>query len=1217
MKDENLPEEANHLSAESLAEYASQRNASTLSQEVEAHCIVCAECRARLAIALRVCHSEISAEEQRELKLLIEAGLDAATKARQRAMARDPEPAWNPQTATVHASGSLPPRFTDFPERSRRWAYFPPALTMTASVVILAALGLFGYWAWQKGHSQTEQAMETLRSAFPHSRPIEARLTGSFAHQPYETLRGPTDAAGANVEKLEYVELGLTREVKDHPTAEARQVLGRLYLLQAKFSEAEKQFSLALEANPQSAQLHADLGALYYERFKRADQTLPETPQLLIQATEHNQRALEINPKLLEARFNLALCNQRQGLRNVAQSDWEEYLKLDPHSAWAEEARAHLKELQEQEKRSAVSEQSIQKEFLAGDESTQRRLIKDSFDSVRKLALAPGQLFDQYLVAEIEGKTTQAQDLSQTLKQTAQFINEIHGDRLLFDAVTFAAHCDLARKKQLQEIRQNLLEGNNEIKHGQFSQALGYYKNARQEAERLGDRAHLALALFGMAQVHTSLTPSKEFFDLKARLVAESERQHYRQVQAQAMIALANTYATERKYAQSLALHLKAAELAMELGDIETAANAMRSVGHDYSYLGDHEKAIKKTYEAVTLVRDHPVSLQRAASVYFRMGDNLFRAGHYSASLPYQHEALRMYDKVGNTTVVAEGISQLSLTYSKLGRDQEAIAYLRDGVQRVEAIKDQIGSNLLKLDLYLRLGDMYQRQNNLTQAITTYQSAIAARTPTTNQNDLPELHHGLAMAYLKQGKEAEAENELNASIRMIEQDQARIGDARERSFFLTSRRNVYHAMADFQFTHRSKPILAFDYAEKAKSRDLLDALAGQNQWRWSDDRLTLMLQKSASPLRLEEIQRILPAHAQLAVYAVAEQQLLIWLVTHDTMTARRVPVSTEQLRHEVSAYLAELRASRSSGSEKLNQQAASLYNRLIKPLAEHLDSNRVLCIIPDDVLHFLPFSALVKPETGHFLIEDYSVTVNPSASVLAYTLKLASDKKPCGQELFLGLSNPDSSRQRLLGLPSLEAADQEINYATAFYSSRRVLSHKQASESALARQMGDAQIIHLATHTLINTQSPLLSSILLADEADGKPANEIIGPSVFDGQFRAYEICQQKLQQTRLVILSSCNSSLTATHSEALSSLAQAFFVAGAPSVIASLWEVDDGSTAKIMEAFHRQHHTEQGSFSLALRQAQCSFIHQADSQHRHPYYWAAFLLTGDGLTSP
>jgi CHAT domain-containing protein len=81
--------------------------------------------------------------------------------------------------------------------------------------------------------------------------------------------------------------------------------------------------------------------------------------------------------------------------------------------------------------------------------------------------------------------------------------------------------------------------------------------------------------------------------------------------------------------------------------------------------------------------------------------------------------------------------------------------------------------------------------------------------------------------------------------------------------------------------------------------------------------------------------------------------------------------------------------------------------------------------------------------------------------------------------------------------------------------------------------------------------------------------------------------------------------------------LVQAFLAAGVPTVVASLWDVDDESSSDLMRAFHYQYRVKHQNFSESLRQAQCSLIHGADSRRQHPYYWAAFLLAGNGCDSP
>lgn len=403
MKEGNLRENAAHLSAASVAAYASGEGSPQLSQEVEEHCITCAECREQLAVVLRVCRSEISVEEQRELRPLAALGLDAAAKARQKMLTRDPATKPNDKTTgrSTHASGPRPqsPGSVPWRHRPRRWAYFPPALAVV--IVMLALLGTLGYWVLQKKDSSLEQGVAALRLAFNQS-PIEARVTGGFTARPQENLRGAADTK-VDTDKAELARYGLLRAVDEHPSAAARHALGQLYLLRGEFDNAEKQFFQALQAAPRDAQLdaqlQADLGALYYERFKKADSSLPAAQLLLSRATEYSQKAVQLDPKLPEAWFNLALCHQQGGLRHVAKSEWEEYLKLDSTSPWAAEARKNLAELRAEETQKSRAEQGAQEEFLSaaakGDESAMRRLVKDNFVAVQRLALVSGQLFDQ------------------------------------------------------------------------------------------------------------------------------------------------------------------------------------------------------------------------------------------------------------------------------------------------------------------------------------------------------------------------------------------------------------------------------------------------------------------------------------------------------------------------------------------------------------------------------------------------------------------------------------------------------------------------------------------------------------------------------------------------------------------------------------------------------------------------------------------------------
>jgi CHAT domain-containing protein len=1189
-----------------MSAYLSGDCAPKLRAEVETHCLACAECRARLALLLCVCRSEVSAEEQRELEPLLALGEQAANKARQQILTQYTETIEEELPPEDANHGPTPPRAA-VPVTKRRPHW--PFLRLAVAAVVVIGLGVIGYWAWRPA-SPVEPGLRALRLAYQGSRPLEARLTGGFAHQPYERQRGSAGAAGIDHDQLNYAHAELSRAVASQPSPETRQALGKLHLLRGEFDEADKQFSLAVKEAPRNARLQADLAALYYERSKHED-PFP----LLAKALEHSTMAIELDAKLAEAWFNRALCHEAMALFTDAQADLERFLELDANSPWAEEARERLKKLRARPNNSAERERGAQTEFLAaeaaGDTEILRRLANDHFPALQKLGTE--RLLDEYLEAASAGEMARAEERLRTLRQLAQLLSEIKGDRFLADAVGFAARADPTTRQALISVRQLVRRADQEVASGSFDAALALSTQAHRQALHLRDPCSLELATFGLARFHTLRHPSADHLALKEQLAADTASRSHLQLHARALLALANTYATDYQLSRSLELDLKAAEIARKLGDIETLTNASRLAGANYARMGDYESAVRKNHEAVALLRQHPVSATRAFQAYHQLSNTLLILGNYPAALPYQREVVRLSEQGGNQGLLASDLGKLGLIYGKLGRYEEATRYLDDALARVEAIQDQTMGVMLKVDIYAAAGDFYQHQGQLEQAIAAYQRAAEVIGETNNRGFLPVIRQGLAAAYLAQGREAEAEAELRASIELAERDRGQINDAPGRSAFLASRQNIYQAMVDFQFTRQRDPAPAFNYAEIAKSRELLDLLRGQHELKWRDGRLRLALSDSASPLTLEETQRALPDQVQLAAYAVTEQRLLIWLITRQAVFRASAPVSADRLRLLVADYLAALRARRAV--EALDQQAAELYELLIAPIAARLDPRRALCIIPDGALHQLPFAALIAPATRRYLLEDFALTINPSASVLAHALELSRSKKSRAPETFLGLSNPRFNQRRLMGLPALPAAEQEVARAQALYPQSRVLSREQATESALVRQMGHYETLHLATHTLIDASSPLLSAIVLADEGDPVAEAEP-GRAAFDGRLHAYEILQQKLPHTRLVVLSSCRSGLSAqARAEALSGLAQAFFAAGVPSIIASLWDVDDQSTAEIMEAFHHQRRVKQQSAAAALREAQLAARQHPEPKRRHPYYWAAFLATGDGLS--
>jgi tetratricopeptide (TPR) repeat protein len=332
----------NHTSDEAMASYVAGRCTATERTEIEEHCLNCEDCRAKLAVMLRVCFGEKREEEERELEPLFSLGLEAAALARWQFSDADaePSPGGEPSVGRSHEPSSswYPGTILKLANRGHK-SY----LKYAAAIALLLTLGIVSYLAY----SSSSRPGDSLAMTFPHrqSRLLEARVTGGFAYQPYQRQRGEAEDLGVDRDQFNYVLADLTHAVASHPTTESRHALGRLYLLLGNLDRAEEQLWMAIQSAPEEANLHADIASLYYERSKYSD-SMP----LLSKAIDHFDTAIKLDPQLQEAWFNRALCHEKMGHFDQARADWEHYLQLDPNSPWGTEARERLRSLQEQER---------------------------------------------------------------------------------------------------------------------------------------------------------------------------------------------------------------------------------------------------------------------------------------------------------------------------------------------------------------------------------------------------------------------------------------------------------------------------------------------------------------------------------------------------------------------------------------------------------------------------------------------------------------------------------------------------------------------------------------------------------------------------------------------------------------------------------------------------------------------------------------------------
>jgi CHAT domain-containing protein len=279
-----------------------------------------------------------------------------------------------------------------------------------------------------------------------------------------------------------------------------------------------------------------------------------------------------------------------------------------------------------------------------------------------------------------------------------------------------------------------------------------------------------------------------------------------------------------------------------------------------------------------------------------------------------------------------------------------------------------------------------------------------------------------------------------------------------------------------------------------------------------------------------------------------------------------------------------------------------------------------LVIVADGELGHIPFEIfLLEPASQdeydykklHYLLNDYNISYNYSATLFAATLKGQSSARnaqilacashyPALDSLNLSKKrNPQVIKSRL-SLSDLPAAQKEVEILGERYQGR-FLRGEEVTETFFKKHASQYGVIHLAMHGIVHDRLPILSSLAFTENMD----------SVEDNFLQAYEIAHLKLN-ANLVVLSACETGYGKfEQGEGVLSLARSFMYAGVPSLVVSLWQVNDASTAIIMEAFYRN--LSQGmTKDAALRQAKLDYIDQAEGLLAHPAFWSPFIQLGD-----
>lgn len=783
----------------------------------------------------------------------------------------------------------------------------------------------------------------------------------------------------------------------------------------------------------------------------------------------------------------------------------------------------------------------------------------------------------------------------------------------------------------------DLKRGKNEEAFARYRQALDQCAEALRRRQSVEERHVLAMVHLGLAATYESLgdpeTAGRHLTEA-IRITQPSPRLEDKLIQAQAHASLGETYESLGRPQEALRHLDKAVPLFIEAGDYLGLAVALNNTGAVYALLDDADRAL--TY------------YERALAIYSKLGERaegekattLNNVGHahelknrLDEALAHYEEALRIHLRRGNQPGLATSLNNIGENYQLRNDPRRALEYFeralaihrrlanRPGMgavlnnmgraaaalpeetdkalgyyEEALAVFESLGDRSSEATTLGNVGTFYQGRGDKLKALETYRRGIEqlelSRTETTLDEVKaaraePSAFVALASTLLvEMGQEREAFDltELARARALLD----RLGNLRPNLFRVKETRLVREEKELSARLLSLEHTLRRERARAASSPDAITSMeakyvAAQREYEVLMTRLKLAdpayaSLRSVSPLKLPEVQKLLPEDVTLLSYFVMTKKTLAFVITRDSFKAVVIPVKEDEMAGPIRWFrrFADTSALQSGRLEQL-------HGWLLAPLEPYIHT-RTVGVIPHRLLHYVPFAALTDGQ--HYFGEEHTLFYLPSASALCFA---RARSKPLGARM-LAVSQGEAE-----GLPYLAHADAEAEAVARLYKTR-ALTTAGASQPAFLRRAARADIIHIAAHAELNTTSPLFYRIRLGPRLDD------------EGMLEIREVYNLNLSGAGLVVLSACETQVgLPSQGDDIVALNRAFIYAGTPTVIASLWTVEDKSTRALMTSFYA--HLRRGlSKAEALRAAQT----ETRRNYPHPYHWAAFVLTGD-----
>jgi len=1062
------------------------------------------------------------------------------------------------------------------------------------------------------GPPRAATPLQDLVAALGSRRPVEPRLTGGFAYAPCSPPLPPAATAVAGLVTVSCSELPAAgtpawnalvratasiqrwRSREPYAAALAASAVAALVVHRSSGAErAVRDLEAAAAERPNDPRILSDLAAAC---FMRAQQR--QDPADLIRALANVDRAVEIAPRLPEALFNRALILARLQLRRQAIDGWNRLRSVEPGTGWSAEATRSIAELTRLDTLdfTADERQALRAAVQLDRQSEVQRIVSLSPQATRELAM--NALLPEWGDRFLRGDSGAAAPL-RIAESIGAALDALHGDQTIAATVqaihlAVSAPANTGQARALAAAHVAYAEGNRRATALAIESALPLLRQAH--AAMLGAKSPMAAwAAVALGGAAIAADRHDEAVARFLSVLKGADESAFPALCGRANWGVGLVRARQGRYAESLDRYQRAAATFRKAGEILNLSSVESLLAEDRKLLGQPELAWRHRLAALGVLSACRPSRQLHNALW-EGSDYLLHDGAPEVALAFAAEDVAVAARLREPLSLAVALLQRSQVHAALGRAGPALADLAAARTSNAEIESRITRERMVPDLDLAEAGLLGARDP-QRALALLAKAVGRLANQQRHIELARAALSRSRALLTAGEIDAAEEQLREALDRFFLQRATIADAQLRQAYSEAGQELFDEMILLQARWRHDPLRSFEWSEAARilppARPPGPAPGGA----------------APAALRSAPLPRAgwharpylatIPTGVTIVEYSLMGDRLLTWVLRRGEIAMADREVEGGSIEQATAALLGALRDAR---EERPIRASALLYRLLIPSSIERLPAGARVVFVPDKILNAVPFAALEDPLTGRFLIEDRCVSVAPSVALYLTALAIdraRGDRRDWGALL---VANPSFDRQLFPDLASLPRAAAETAAARRFYPGAVMLAGPAAVRTRLLAELDRHEVFSFAGHAVENPGDPADSYLVLATS----------DPGAEPGALRGREIAALKLGRLRLVILSACHTTATASSRTAgIAGLSRAFLDAGASAVLGTLWDADDEAAFRLLPEFHRRF-TAGLDAASALRAAQLAMLHAGDPSLRSPARWAAFELVGE-----